>query len=461
MISLLINSYLNLLRKTQTFTQSGGQSLNTINLKKGFLINLLLLAILLLPLTNKMSDFKKTPKQIEAINLIANNTTTLLEGGGRSGKTVIAIRTEIVRALHFPNTWHIALRLRFNHAKNSLWLKTVPDVLRLMDIRGLARQNNSDYYLAFPNGSKLLVAGLDDKERVEKILGNEYATIFINEAHQITFESYETVRTRLNPPKGIPARCLLDYNPPSKKHWGYGIFHERKFPDGRPVPDDDYAHILMNPCDNIENISDEYLGQLDQLSGRKRDRFKDGLYGEEEGSLWKRDWFKYASMPADLERVAIGVDPSGSKTGAECGIIAAGKKAGKYYVIEDYSLQGTPHEWGTEVGFAYDNNKADIVAAEKNYGGEMVESTINLSGQKNINVKLVNATRGKAVRAEPISAMYERGDVYHVKQFPTLEDELCTTKFDDLKASPNRLDALVWALTELSGADGELNIRWV
>ena len=407
-----------------------------------------------------MGNFEKTKKQIQAINLITNNTTTLLEGGGRSGKTIICIRTEIIRAFHYPNTDHVALRLRFNHAKTSLWLKTIPDVLRFMNIKGLLIPNNSDYYLRFPNGSKLFVAGLDDKDRVEKILGNEFATIFLNEASQMTYDSVETIMTRLNPPRGVPGRCLMDFNPPAKKHWAYKLFHLREFPDGRPVPKDDYAHIRINPKDNLKNISENYMKYLDNLSGRKRKRFKFGEYGDEEGTLWKRNWFVYGHAPIDMERVAIGVDPSGSKTGDEIGIIAAGKKAGRYYVLEDYSLHGTPKEWGDEVGSAYNNKCADVVAAEKNYGGEMVEATITALGVKNINVKLVNATRGKAVRAEPISALYEKGLVTHVKLFPTLEDELCTTKFDDLKRSPNRLDAVVWALTELGGAEEELNIRF-
>jgi len=408
-----------------------------------------------------MNDFKETVKQFEAIDLIADNTTSLLEGGGRSGKTVIIVRSLITRALHYAHSWHISLRLRFNHARTSLWQKTIPDVLRMMDIRGIAKRNDTDCYLTFPNDSRYFVSGLDDKERVEKVLGNEYASIHLNEASQIMFDSYETVRTRLNPPKDVPARFLIDYNPPSKKHWGYQMFHSRIFPDGRPVPEKDFGHLLMNPADNTQNISDEYILNLEQLSGRKRKRFLHGEYGDEEGTLWKREWFKYGKLPETMRRVVVGVDPSGSKTGDEIGIIVAGKcDDGKYWIMGDYSLHGTPKEWGGEVGAAYDNNKADAAVAEKNFGGDMVESTITQFGTKQINVKMVTASRGKQVRAEPISALYERGLVYHVEMFPALEDELVCTNFEDLKESPNRLDASVWALTELASED-ELNIRWI
>jgi hypothetical protein len=406
-------------------------------------------------------EFIKTAKQKEAIRIIAKNKTTLLEGGSRSGKTFIVIYAMVIRAFHYANTWHVAARLRFNHAKTSLWMKTIPDVIKKCNLEKYVEYNSSDFYLEFPNKSRLLVAGLDDKERVEKILGNEYATIFLNEASQISYDSYEIVKTRLNPPKGIPARFLIDYNPPSIKHWGYNVFHKRKFPDGKPVPDNDYAVIKINPRDNIENLSEDYIPELESLSGNRRKRFLDGEYTTEEGSLWKRDWIKYRK-PSDtqLTRVVVGVDPSGSKTGDEIGIIVAGKGAdNNYYILGDYSLHGTPKEWAEEVLHAYKNNSADVVSAEKNYGGEMVQATITQMGTRNINVQLVNATRGKVVRAEPISALYEQGLVFHSDEYPALEDELCTTRFEDLEKSPNRLDALVWAMTELCENNFDFNVR--
>lgn len=407
-----------------------------------------------------MRSFKKTAKQCEAVKLVGEHTYTLFEGGARSGKTLIIMWIMVIRALKYPGTWHLAARLRFNHAKTSLWQKTLPDVLKMAGIYDPTRFNNTDFFYEFANGSRIIISGFDDKERVDKILGNEYATIFFNEASAITYDSYETIVTRLNPPRGVPPRCLIDYNPPSKTHWGYKIFHKHVFPDGREVPETDYTYIKMNPEDNAENNSENYMLILNNLSGRKRRRFLHGEYGDEEGALWKRGWFKYAPAPEGMTRVAIGVDPSGSKRGDEIGIISAGEKDGKYYVTEDYSLHGTPKEWRDEVVAAYDNQKADVVAAEKNYGGDMVESTITDFGRNSVNVKLVNATRGKVVRAEPISAMYEKGLVYHVKPFPELEDELCTTNFEDLKDSPNRLDGLVWVLTELA-SESELIVRYV
>ena len=402
----------------------------------------------------------KTQKQKEAIELIKKNRFTLLEGGARSGKTLIILYAMCVRALKYANTWHLAVRLRFNHARTSLWQKSIPDILRFMKLEKIGHPNNTDCFWEFPNNSRVMVSGLDDKDRVEKILGNEYATIFLNEASQIAFDSFEIVRTRLNASKGMTTRFLIDYNPPSHKHWGFQIFHNRQFPDGRPVPDNDYGYMRINPEDNKENLSDDYINQLQELTGRKRQRFYFGEYTEDEGTLWKREWFKYEISPKDMERVVIGVDPSGSKLGDEIGIVAVGKKENKYFVLDDYSLHGTPNEWSTEVITAYNHHKADIIAAEKNFGGDMVEATITQFGKHFLNVKLVSASRGKMVRAEPVASLYEKGLVYHVKELYELEDELCSARFENTQEKDNRLDALVWAITELA-SESEINIRWV
>lgn len=355
----------------------------------------------------------------------------------------------IVRALHYPATQHIALRLRRLHAKISLWYDTFPKLFEILGIKEMITENKSDLFFEVKNKSRIWIDGLDDKDRVEKILGREYATIFLNEASQIGYDSYDLLTTRGNAPKGMPFRFFIDYNPPSKKHWGYKIFHEQKFPDGRPVPINDYKYIKINPIDNKINLSDGYLDKLNNLTGLKKIRFKDGEYGEEEGSLWKRNWFRYKSAPEELVRVVIGVDPSGSLEGDEIGIIPVGiDKENDIYILDDLSLHGTPKQWSDEVFNGYTKYNADVITAEKNFGGEMVQSTITDMGRRIINIKLVNASRGKIVRAEPIASLYEKGKIYHTKQFIALEDELCLYK-PDTSESPNRMDALVWAVTEL------------
>jgi len=173
---------------------------------------------------------------------------------------------------------------------------------------------------------------------------------------------------------------------------------------------------------------------------------------EAPGALWKRtqlDSLRVTQMPA-LIRVVIGVDPTGS-THNECGIVVAGRGAdGHGYVLDDLSLLGTPEDWSQATVDAYHAWEADRIVAEKNFGGDMVRSVLMKARHADtVAVKLVTASRGKAVRAEPISALYEQGRIHHVGTFATLEDEYCMWMPESGMPSPNRLDAAVWALTEL------------
>lgn len=396
---------------------------------------------------------KKTLKQVEAVRLIANNRVTLLEGGGRSGKTYILLWATLVRALRVQSR-HLVCRFRFNHAKQSICYETMPRLLGHLGLQGKVRLNREDWFYQLPNGSTIWIGGLDDKERTEKILGNEYATILTNEASQISWGSCETLLTRLNPPPGLRAKWLIDYNPPSVHHWGYQIFHKRRFPDGRPVPDGDFAVLRINPGDN-PHLSSDYLQNLSLLSAAKRRRFLEGEYAVDAGKLWRRSWIRYSGKLPDMERVVIGVDPSGSVEGDEIGIVADGMCAGRFYCLDDYSLHGTPAEWAAEVASAYERWKADLVVAESNFGGDMVAHTIQ-TARPGINVRLVHAARGKVVRAEPISALYEHGRVEHREELTELEDEMCLYDPATAEKSPNRMDAHVFAMTELSGGGASM-----
>ncbi len=170
------------------------------------------------------------------------------------------------------------------------------------------------------------------------------------------------------------------------------------------------------------------------------------------GALWTMETlnrYRVNEYPT-LIRVVVGVDPPGGAT--ECGIVACGRgRDGHYYVINDSSLRASPDVWADTALNVYDKEQADKMVAEVNFGGDMVESTIKKTAEtlnKTVNYKSVRASRGKAVRAEPIAAAYEQGRVHHVGDFPFLEEELTSWVPGD-KDSPNRLDACVWSLTEL------------
>jgi phage terminase large subunit-like protein len=156
-----------------------------------------------------------------------------------------------------------------------------------------------------------------------------------------------------------------------------------------------------------------------------------------------------------MQRIVVAVDPSGtggeSDDGDEIGIVVAGKGIdGRGYVLADRTCKLSPAGWGRRVIDAYREFKADRVVAERNYGGAMVEHVIK-SVDRSVSFKEVVASRGKVVRAEPVAALYEQNRISHVGALPKLEDQCCCMGPDGYigDGSPDRLDAMVWALTEL------------
>jgi len=175
---------------------------------------------------------------------------------------------------------------------------------------------------------------------------------------------------------------------------------------------------------------------------------------DDPAALWNRDIIDHVTSHPDLVRVVTGIDPSGSTSGNECGIITAGTAVvdGEThgFVVADDSIAGPPAKWATNGVTAYHHNRADRIIGETNFGGEMVENTIRtVEGGKEVAYRAVRASRGKAVRAEPVQALYEKKRIHHVGDFSGLETEMCTWVPGQSTWSPNRVDALVWAITDL------------
>lgn len=167
------------------------------------------------------------------------------------------------------------------------------------------------------------------------------------------------------------------------------------------------------------------------------------------GAMWTRETIeksRWTTKLPDMARVVVAVDPSATSGGDEAGIVTAGSTRTDGFLLADDTVQGSPRTWATAAVTAYHKHKADYIVAESNNGGEMVEMTIKTI-DPSVRVKLVHASRGKATRAEPVASLYEHGRIHHVGAYPALEDELCLWMPGD--ASPNRLDADVWAFTEL------------
>lgn len=418
--------------------------------------------------------FRLTSRQDEAQTVLAGPSTHLmLFGGSRSGKTFLHTRNVVMRALKAPKSRHAIFRFRLNHIKASIILDTFPKVMELAFSGVKYEMHKADYFVDLPGGSQIFFGGVDDKDRTEKLLGMEFATVYFNECSQIPVQSVDMVLTRLaqkamtqidnREPVPLKLRAYYDCNPPSKAHWTYKRFIEKRDPDtklGLPNPLD-YASVLMNPKDNAENLSPEYIAQLETLPARMRARFLEGrfadatpnaLFPEEYIDRWR---CADGALP-ELVRVVVAVDPSGADDEATAdndaiGIVVVGLGVdGCAYLLEDCTVKAGPATWGRVVASAFDRHQADTVVAEVNYGGAMVQQTINVARPRTP-FRAVTASRGKHVRAEPFSALYEQGKVRHAGLFAELEEELSafsTTGYTG-RGSPNRADALIWALAAL------------
>lgn len=233
----------------------------------------------------------------------------------------------------------------------------------------------------------------------------------------------------------------------------------------RLINDSDTVVTRGATMDNKANLAANTIKQLYERYGGTRigrQELEGEILTDIPGALWNRDNIdatRIYEVPANLERVLVAVDPavSNNEGSDEHGIVVVGLARDKDgyargYVLEDGSLRGNPDDWARRAVGLYRSWQADKIVAEKNQGGQMVESTIK-AVDRSVPVKLVHASRGKVVRAEPVSALYEQGRVHHVGAFDTLEDQMCLFSIDNMRnisnGSPDRVDALVWGLSEI------------
>ncbi|MBY0562445.1 MAG: phage terminase large subunit [Hyphomicrobium sp.] len=410
--------------------------------------------------------FKLTERQRLANKLLGGpETDILLVGGSRAGKSFVLIRAIVARALKAAGSRHAIARFRWNHVVNSIGRDTLPSVLDKCypQIAPLVGWDRSNWIVKFPNGSEIYLLGLDDKTRTERILGLEFATIMANEISQISYGAITMAKTRLAQKTILQPKFYYDCNPPSTQSWPYQLFIKKIDPTTR-VPlafPQDYTHMFMNPVHNLENVSEGYLKTLEGLPEAQRRRFLLGEFLDDVGgALWTVDSFKHLpqgfTLPA-MRRVVVAVDPSGASgkedyRSDEIGIVVVGHgRDGNFYVLADLSMRAAPHVWAATVVSAFHRYQANSVVAEVNFGGALVTNTLRVADRR-VPVKEVRAARGKEVRAEPVANLYDQGTVYHVARFPDLEDQMLAMSAAGWTGSrsPDRLDALVWGLTDVA-----------
>jgi predicted phage terminase large subunit-like protein len=292
----------------------------------------------------------------------------------------------------------------------------------------------------FKNGA---VATLFGGNTPERLRGPQFDLVWIDELAKFRNpdDLYDQVMMGLR--LGKDPKCIITTTP-------------------RPIPlieklmkEDTTVTTRGSTFDNAANLAPSFLAQMQRSYASTRlgsQELYAELLTEKQGALWNRSIIRYKTPEDDnWRRIVIAIDPATTHhdKSDETGIMVAGiHEDGNVYVLEDLSGRLSPNDWGQRVTEAYWRYKADRVVAEVNKGGDLVERVVK-SIDRQISYRAVRATRGKVVRAEPVASLYEQGKVYHSRPLTLLEQQICDYIPGKTSKSPDRMDALVWALTDL------------
>lgn len=346
----------------------------------------------------------------------------------------------ITRALK-KKSKHLVARKTFQHCKQSLWFGTFEAVIEICypELRGRIKDNKDLWFKEFPNGSQIWFGGLDDKERVDKVLGNEYSTIFLNEVSEISWDSVETVMTRLAEKAGLVNKMYLDCNPTSTAHWTYQLFFKGKMPStgkvlGNP---EQFQELQMNPVDNLENIDPEYIENLKNASERKQRRFLYGEYADDvDIAVFREDRIKYWDIRP--ERVlgmlqswdtAFKKDKHNDPSVCLTWLVGERKEMGKYgeewklgyYLLDIFCKKMDYPELKSKAReLAERFNPGEILIEDMASGQSLIQDLLN---ETNLNIIPCSPQRqDKVTRAMYASDFIERGLVYFPMQHEMVDE---------------------------------------
>lgn len=401
------------------------------------------------------TDWLKTarPKQIEPEG--KHNIWLILAGRGW-GKTRTGAEDIALYALRNPNVTcavvaptHGDLR-RVCFGGNSGLLSIIPDecYAKSRDFKGYS---SSVSEIRLHNGSKIVGYAAQEPERLR---GPQFHRAWCDEIAAWRYpEAYDQLMFGLR--LGDEPKCVITTTP-------------KPTPLIKQLIDRKDTFVTTgNTFENEANLAPSALKML-------KERYEGTALGRQElyaeiledldGALWNNRLIEEARLSEDTERtlqkVIVAIDPAvtAKDDSDETGIVVVGKDFNnEYYVLEDLSGKHSADKWGRIAVNAYYEWEADRIVAEVNNGGDLVERLLR-NIDPNVPYRSVHATRGKLVRAEPIAALYEQRRVHHMGMYPELEAQMCTYT-GDTKISPDRLDALVWGLTELSKSKGDVNWR--
>lgn len=373
-------------------------------------------------------------------------TTWLYMGGRGTGKTRAGaewIRARVTSGLGR----RIALVAGTEAEARDVMIEGESGLLAIADASDRPRFEPSKRRLTWPNGA---IASLFSAERPEALRGPQHDTAWCEELAKWKYLEGTWDNLQLGLRLGKHPRQMITTTPRALKALKEIIARS------------DTVMTRGTSYDNRANLAPAYFAEIvRRYEGTRfgRQELNAELLEDVQGALWTRAMLDSARLPAgtappQMARVVVGVDPSGTRGNddrASVGIVAAGKGIDGFgYVLADFTCALSPAGWSRRVAEAVSAHRADCVVAEANFGGGMVESVL-ATANVGARVKMVTASRGKIVRAEPIAALYEQNRVRHTAAFTELEDQLTSLTTDGYvgEGSPDRADAMIWALTEL------------
>ena len=394
------------------------------------------------------------PSKLEC--LFKNSRNKILRGGRGSGKSWGAARALLIRGTQKP--LRILCVREFQNSIADSVHRLLADQIELLQLSGFYRVGKST--IIGVNGTEFRFAGI--RHNISKIKSFEgFDIVWIEEGQTVSKNSFDVLIPTI---RKAGSEIWITFNPDLEENdvW-------QRFIVGPPRADSIIQEVnwMDNPW-----LTDELRAEKDHLQARDPEAYENVWGGRcrshVENALWKMEIFganrervpeseaEHEALLATLDRVVVGVDPSGcrgenDKTSDEVGIVVVGKgHDGIARILEDATGRYSPDEWARKVLEVYARWKGDKIVAETNFGGAMVESTIR-TVSRHAPIKMVNASRGKVQRAEPVAAIYAQGKVLHVGHFAELERQFCqfsTSGYQGAK-SPDHADAAIWALTEL------------
>ena len=380
----------------------------------------------------------------------------IIWGGRGSGKSWSVARALLIRGTQRP--LRILCGREFQNSIADSVHRLLADQIELLQISGFYRVGKSSIIGA--NGTEFRFAGI--RHHISKIKSFEgFDIVWVEEGQTVSKNSFDVLIPTI---RKAGSEIWVTLNPDLEEDDAW-----QRFVVGPPPAD-----AIVQAVNWMDNpwLTDELRAEKDHLKARDLDAYQNVWEGQcrsyVQGALWRMEVFganrerapetekEREVLLSTLSRVVISIDPSGcagenDKRSDEIGIVVAGKgHDGLARILEDATGRYSPDEWANKALLLFDRWKGDKIVAEKNFGGAMVESTIR-TARRHAAVKLINASRGKVQRAEPVAAIYAQGKVHHVGHFAELERQYChfsTAGYMGAR-SPDHADAAIWALTEL------------